>query len=277
MQTQISALKIWQLNKWADMDGSGKFVFWLQGCCPVWLSDLFMFPSVRAEELIKCRWVRRGAQICSLSSVRSHLCDSISPSVKRGQLLRRCWTSRKGRQICCSGELILEMDLSHAVVWKSILVFEEHLVLEALGEWGCVNICKILPLWMHLHPRLMCAVGVGCLLTLNRLSAGTDPFPLFLLIQSPKPFLTLADPVSPMQDVIYFPWSLLLRPLPRLTYTFTAADVYNFPFEGRFLQKMPRIEGSPVWLIQAPCCLQQFTCARALLSLPRMRLLVLIN
>lgn len=105
-----------------------------------------MFPSVRAEELIKCRWVRRGAQVCCLSSVRSHLCDSISPSVKWGQLLSRCWTCRKGRQICCAGELILERDLSHTVVWKSTLMFEEHLVLEALGEWGSVNICKILPL-----------------------------------------------------------------------------------------------------------------------------------
>lgn len=103
-----------------------------------------MFPSVRAEELIKCRWVRRGAQVCSLSSVRSHLCDSISPSVKRGQLLSKCWTCRKGRQICCSGELNLERDLSHAVVCKSTLMFEEHLVLGSLGEWGSVNICKIL-------------------------------------------------------------------------------------------------------------------------------------
>ncbi|KAL2300766.1 hypothetical protein Nmel_013655, partial [Mimus melanotis] len=41
------------------------------------------------------------------------------------------------------------------------------------------------------------------------------------------------------------------------------------PFPGRFLQKMPHIEGSPAWLIQAPCCLQQFTGVRALLSLPR--------
>lgn len=48
---------------------------------------------------------------------------------------------------------------------------------------------------MQLHPCLMCC-WCGML---------TDPFPLFLLIQSPKPFLTLADPVSPMQDVIYFP------------------------------------------------------------------------
>lgn len=83
-------------------------------------------------------------------------CDSISPSVKWGQLLSRCWTCRKGRQICCSGELILERDLSHAVVWKSTLMFEEHLVLEALGEWGSVNICTALHLWMQLHPCLVC-------------------------------------------------------------------------------------------------------------------------
>lgn len=38
----------------------------------------------------------REAQVCSLSSVRSHLCDSISPSVKWGQLLSRYWASRKG-------------------------------------------------------------------------------------------------------------------------------------------------------------------------------------
>lgn len=234
------------------------------------LFDLFMFPSGQKSLLSVGGWgeVHRFA----VSALSGPTLVTQFP-----HLLRGCWTSRKGRQICCSGELILEMDLSHAVEWKSTLMFEEHPVLEALGDWGCVNICKILPLWMHLHPCLVCALGVGCLLTLNHLSAGTDPFPLFLLIQSPKPFLTLADPVSPMQDVIYFPWSLLLRPLPQLTYTFTAADVYNFPFEGRFLQKMPHIEGSPVWLIQAPHCLQQFTRARALLSLPRVRLLVLIN
>ncbi|NXW74059.1 NTRK3 factor, partial [Hirundo rustica] len=87
----------------------------------------------------------KGARVCSFSSVRSHLCDSISPSVKGGHLLSRCWTCRKGRKISCSGALILERDLSHAVVWKSTLMFEEHLVSEALGAWGSVNIVKILP------------------------------------------------------------------------------------------------------------------------------------
>lgn len=51
----------------------------------------------------------------------------------------------------------------------------------------------------------LCGVGVEYLVTLVHLPAGTDLLLLFLLIQNPKPFLTLADPVSPMQDVIYFP------------------------------------------------------------------------
>lgn len=170
------------------MDGSGKFVFRLQGWCPAWLSDLFMFPSVRAEEqLIKCRWVRRGAQVCSLSSVRSHLCDSISPSVKWGQLLSRCRTSRKGgRSVRESwfGKWIWAVLCCGKACWclKSLLC-------QKLWENGIVwNICKILPLWMHLHPRLVCVVGVEYLLTLNHLSAGSEPFLLFLLIQSPKLF-----------------------------------------------------------------------------------------
>jgi len=58
---------------------------------------------------------------------------------------------------------------------------------------------------MHLHPRLAGAVGAEYLQTLNHLSAGPDPFLLFFLIQCPKLFLILADPVSPMQVVIYFP------------------------------------------------------------------------
>lgn len=177
MQTQISALKIWQLNKWADMDGSGKFVFWLPGWCSVWLSDLFMFPSVRAEEqLIKCRWVRRGVQVCSLSSVRSHLCDSISPSVKWGHLLSRCWTSRK------EGKSAVPESWFWKWIWAMLWSGKAHwclknLLCRRLWENGIVwNICKTLPLWVYLHPYLVYGGVVESLLTLNHLSVGTDPF-----------------------------------------------------------------------------------------------------
>lgn len=39
----------------------------------------------------------------------------------------------------CSGELILEMDVSCAVMWEGTLMFEEPLVSEALGEQDCVK------------------------------------------------------------------------------------------------------------------------------------------
>lgn len=176
----------------------------------------------------------REVQVCSLSSVRSHLRDSISPSVKWGQLLSRCWTSRKGGRSAVSESWFWKW--IWALLWcgKARWCLKSHFCQRLWENPFVWNICKILPLWVRLHPRLVCGVGVEYLQTPNHLSARTDPFLLFLLIRSPKPFLTLADPVSPVQDIIYFPWSLLLRPLSQLTLTLNAADIYNFPFEGRF-------------------------------------------
>lgn len=114
----------------------------------------------------------------------------------------------------------------------------KHLFCQRLWEnlfvWKYMwNIALVL----YIFTNALCVIDVECLHTLNQLPARNDPFLLFLLISSPKLFLTLADPVSTIQAVIYFPSSSLLCPLPKLTLTLNAADVYNFPFESRFLQE----------------------------------------
>lgn len=79
----------------------------------------------------------REVQVCSLSSVRSHLCDSISPSVKWGQLLSRCWTSRKGGRSAVSESWFWKWLL--ALLWCGKMMFEEPLLSKALGESICVK------------------------------------------------------------------------------------------------------------------------------------------
>lgn len=83
-------------------------------------------------------------------------------------------------------------------------MFEATLVSEAPGESVFCEIqVKHCP-WRIFTHTLYVFVGVECFQPLNRLPARNDPFLLFLLIQSPRLFLALVDPVSTIQAVIYF-------------------------------------------------------------------------